>query len=102
MCSANFQSMMGKLGKLDLAGRVSDYTDARDPLMKKLGYSGIFNPAEEIKHKIAGTKSSTTVKAEATGLKIAGGQRDAAYRRLLATSQPGHVTAIAARKARGG
>ena len=96
MCTAAFQDVFAKAGKLDLAGRISNKTDAQDPLMKSLGYSGIMNPAEEIKHKIAGTQSDVTKKSIAQGL----ASQTKRHQASSVTGVSGHVQSIAARKAR--
>ncbi len=92
MCRAILQ----KLGKLDISRKVTEYTDTKDPLMKALGYEGIWNPANEIKAKVDGTPTKVTEKR----LKNFG---IADQRAQDAVPNPGgaHVANIAARKARG-
>ena len=96
MCTAQVQGFLAKAGKLDLGGRLSQYTDTKDPIMKGLGYSGIWNPAEEVKHQTFGTKSPVHQKSVRQGIAA----RDKAHMASSVQGQPGHVMAIAARKAR--
>jgi len=96
MCTAAFQGVLQKAGKLDLAGRLSQKMDASDPLAKSMGFSGIMNPAEELKAKVSGAPTETTKKSIRQGIAT----RDAAHQATRVTGAPGHVMAIAARKAR--
>lgn len=94
------QNILAGLGKLDISRKFTERLDVASPWMKSMGMSGVLNPANEIKAKLDGTKTLVTKKSEAAGLAIATDNRNAAYNRLLASSQPGHVQAIASRKAR--
>ncbi len=98
MCTANFQELMAKAGKLDLGGRLSSKISKNDPITNSLGYAGVDDPVAGLTAAVSGQKTEVSQKATAMGL-AAQTKRHQASR---VTSTPGHVSSIAARKARAG
>lgn len=73
MCTANFQNMMGKLGKLDVTSRTKDFNGGRSPALQKEGFAGTLP-----------TPGSTSTGSQ-----------------LATHSVPGQVSGLAARRASG-
>ena len=95
MCTASF---MGKLGKLDVAGRMREKISAGDPLMKQMGYAGVDDPASGLHARVEGRKTEVSKKASRIGLERA----TKAHQASGISGPPAHALNIAARKARGG
>ena len=95
MCGSNvFQS----LGKLDIGSKLREKISVNDPGMKYLGYAGVNSPANAIKARLEGGQTAVSKKAEKMGA-----SRDAKrFANSRVTGVPGHITSIAAHKARGG
>lgn len=63
------QSVLGKLSQFDLASQVEQRFSIADKIMQKQGFVGATNPADELKHAIAGTESRNTIAARKAGEK---------------------------------
>jgi len=96
MCTANFQSLMAKAGKLDLGGRLTSKVSKNDLLTNSLGYAGVDDPLTGFRAMASGQKTEVSQKATAMGLAAQTKRHQASS----VTGTPGHVQSIAARKAR--
>lgn len=93
MCTASFANVFNKLPGSKLREKIA----TKDPLSKALGYEGLADPLGEFMHRRAGTEHALTKKQNKLR-----DQRALAARTAEATPQGGHVTSIAAMKARRG
>lgn len=93
MCTAAFPKLMNKLPSAKLREKIA----VNDPASKALGYEGAADPFGEAMHRWAGTEHALTKKQNRLR-----DQRALAARTAEATPTGGHITSIAAMKARRG
>lgn len=93
MCTGNFAKIFNQLPGSKLREKIA----VNDPASKALGYEGLADPLGEFMHRRAGTEHALTKKQNRLR-----DERAVAARTREATPTGGHITSIAAMKARRG